>query len=293
MTTNDRGFKTKIKATRQNQDYMNDIYERKQLGEDRGHAIKEPSPHIKKYNYKKKYTGQYSELIQYSKPIYKGYQRHHKPERKANRTKANEINTKRARRKVHDIVNTNWTKYTKMITLTYAETMLDWDTLIKDFKTFRLTLKRNGYAFPYLAITEHQTERGKKENNKGSLHIHCLAFTDKYLPFKDLKHAWGSRGSVDVRKMDEVSNTGAYVSKYITKEGAPADKKSYRTSRNIKRPTIKTGLDETGLYVSKGMLASYDQVTTYDYTVPRGENQETGEILEDIVAKVTKYKRRD
>ena len=61
-----------------------------------------------------------------------------------------------------------------MLTLTYAKTMIDYDILAKDYKVFLLNLKRHGFEFPYLSITEHQTKRGKKEGNKGSLHLHVL-----------------------------------------------------------------------------------------------------------------------
>jgi len=129
-----------------------------------------------------------------------------------------------------------------MLTLTYAKTQLDYDRLYIDFKIFLQHLKRKGFEFPYLAVTEHQTKRGKKEGNAGSLHLHVLIFSDTYIPFDTLKRAWSAKGSVHVQKIERAKNKGAYVAKYITKEGAPPDKKSYRTSRNIKRPTFKAGL---------------------------------------------------
>lgn len=178
-----------------------------------------------------------------------------------------------------------------MITLTYAETMLDYDRLYLDFKHFKEALKRQGYDFPYLAITEHQTKRGEKEGNAGSLHIHALLFTDTYIPFLTIKKCWGVRGSVHIEKVDKATNKGAYVSKYITKEGCPADKKSYRTSRNIKRPTRKIGLGNE-LDVITTMQKRFNFKSQYDYTVPRGTNQDTGEVFEDTIATVTQFQSK-
>ena len=245
---------------------------------------------LNSYNYKVKFTGNEAEAILYSDNILTGYARKHTPQRKEGRTMANAQNIKRARKNVYDIVNCNFTPYTKMLTLTYKETMLDYDKLYMDYKAFMKHLKRKGFNLPYLAITEHQTKRGKKEGNAGSLHIHALLFTDEYIPFKTIKTAWGERGSVHIEKIDKADNKGAYVAKYITKEGAPADKKSYRTSRNIKRPTYKVGLgDELDIINSLG--GEFDFKSQSYYTVERGHNQETGEIKEEIKAEVFKYSK--
>lgn len=253
----------------------------------------ELSPNLNKpttYNYKLKITGKQAETRYYTEPILTGYKRKHTPLRKEGRKMANIQNVKRARQNVYDIVNCNYTNFTKMLTLTYAKTQLDYNQLYLDFKHFRESLKRKGYDFPYLSITEHQTKRGKKEGNKGSLHIHALLFTDSYIPFKTIKESWGKRGSVHIEKIDDIENKGAYVSKYITKEGQIPDKKSYRTSRNIKRPTFRVGLgDEIDLISLVGK--DYDFISQYDYNVDRGFNQETGEINQEIVCKVMKLKK--
>jgi len=240
------------------------------------------------YDYVIKYTGEFALTTVYSKPIYTGYARTHTPKRGENRTMANEQNIKRAKRNVYDIVNCNVTKHTKMLTLTYAKTQLDYDRLYIDFKIFLQHLKRKGFEFPYLAVTEHQTKRGKKEGNAGSLHLHVLIFSDTYIPFDTLKRAWSAKGSVHVQKIERAKNKGAYVAKYITKEGAPPDKKSYRTSRNIKRPTFKAGLG--GEIESVEALGfEWKHLNHSQYTVTRGVNQAIGEIVPDLMAEVDYY----
>ena len=243
----------------------------------------------KLYNYKIKITGDISEITQYDIGIMTDYQRKHNTPRKEGRTMANEQNVKRARKKVHDLVHTNWTEHTKMLTLTYAKTQLDYDILSKDYKTFLLYLKRHGFEFPYLSITEHQTKRGKKEGNAGSLHIHALLFTDNYIPFSEIKKAWGKRGSVHIEKIDKAKNKGAYVAKYISKETMPPDRKAYRTSRHIKRPEIISGLDAQGLLM-QSVLNDKIILEQYDYSIMEETIQDTGEVVERNHANVTKYK---
>ncbi len=241
------------------------------------------------YDYKLKKTGSISELVKYEKPIIRGYERRHDTLRKANRTSANEQNAKRARRAVHDLVNTNLTEFTKMVTLTYAKTILDYEQVSKDFKVYQLNLKRAGFQLPYLAITEHQKERGKKEGNLGSLHLHIILFSDVYLPFKQLKQAWGNRGSVHIEKLSRAKNKGAYVAKYITKETLPPDKKAYRTSRNIKRPEIVSGLDSLNV-LYETIENQFELVAQYDYSIYGSVIQETGEYEKRNEAKVLTFK---
>lgn len=244
---------------------------------------------VKIHNYKNKVCGDISTLQRYEKPILSGYERSYQVKRSENRMTANEQNAKRARIAVHDLVNTNWTEYTKMITLTYAKTMLDYDRLSHDYKMFIKHLGRKGINFPYLSITEHQTKRGLKEKNEGSLHLHVIVFSDKYIPFKTLKEAWGDRGSVHIEKIDKPQNKGAYVAKYITKDTMPPDKKSYRTSRDIKRPSVEKGLDYLNLIeqmlIEPTKVLSQNHYNMYDIT-----NQDTGEFISGNTVIITTYK---
>lgn len=255
-----------------------------------GHKLRDPES-VNFYNYKIVKKGDQVEVKYYDEPIFVGYQRKHTPQRRENRTMANEQNVKRARRNVHDLVNTNWTEYTKMLTLTYKETMLDYDQLAMDWKVFRKGLKRKGYNPPYLAITEHQKKRGEKEGNKGSLHMHVLLFTDDFIPFDTLKDCW-TKGSVDIRHIP-TDNKGKYVAKYINKETMPADKKAYRTSRKIKRPTVKVGFEngrtESELAVANVLGSGHKLVDTHNYSLIRSINQETGEITKESEVKIERY----
>ena len=189
-------------------------------------------------NYKVRYLGDKVEILHYGMPKIVGYERKWTPTRKEGRTMANEQNAKRARKAIFEIVEMNKTPYSKMITLTYKENMEDYDRLAHDFKMFIKNMKRKGYQFPYLWVVEKQ--------KRGALHVHLIAFQDEYIPVKHIKTAW-KHGFVKINaQFQEIDHKGAYIAKYIQKETMPPEKKAYRTSRNIKRPTEKAGLGSVG-----------------------------------------------
>lgn len=143
----------------------------------------------------------------------------------------------RARMNLRRLIWNNITPFSKFITLTYKNTCLDNDKLIYDFKQFIKKLSRAGYKnLKWVYVTEHQKERGLKENNTGSLHIHCVLFTDIYIDYSIINKCWGL-GNTDIHAIDSVNNVGAYVCKYLTKDEFDIfGKQSYHCSRGLKRP---------------------------------------------------------
>lgn len=144
-------------------------------------------------------------------------------------------NLQRARAEIRRYIWCNITPYSKFVTLTYENTCLDYDKLQYDYKQFIKNLKRKGYTFPWLYVTEHQKERGKKEGNEGSLHIHAVLFTDEFIHFNTIRECW-KQGSVDIHSIEHVNNIGAYVCKYLTKDEFELyEKNSYHISRGLKK----------------------------------------------------------
>jgi hypothetical protein len=241
----------------------------------------------KAYNIVRKQMGDTLQITRYDRPILTGYARKHTPERKENRTMANEQNAKRARKKVYEIVQTNWTKYTKMLTLTYKENMQDYDQIAHDFKMLIQGLRRKNYDFPYLWVVEKQ--------ERGALHAHVLVFTDKYIPIKEIAKHW-PHGFVKINaKLADAPDKGAYVAKYIQKETLPPDKKAYRTSRNIKKPAIQRTTGDA-IDVEQLVGDQFQFKSQFDYTVKNNKtqvNKQTGE-LENLTttATVATYKKR-
>lgn len=145
-------------------------------------------------------------------------------------------NLQRSRAEIRRYIWCNITPFSKFVTLTYEHTCLDYDQVVLDFKMFIKNLKRKGFSFPWLYVTEHQKERGLKEGNEGSLHIHAVFFTDEFIHYDIIHDCW-KKGGVDIHSIDHVNNLGAYVCKYLTKDEFDLyEKNSYHISRGLKKP---------------------------------------------------------
>ena len=118
---------------------------------------------------------------------------------------------KRTRDTVAQYVYTNLTPHTKFLMLTTADTILDVPIFQRKLTTFIQSMRRNGYDLRYLYVYERQTQRGKKEGNKGALHVHMIIFNNEKIDMSILKKCW-SHGRVELKifnglrcKKDKVS----------------------------------------------------------------------------------------
>lgn len=186
-------------------------------------------------------------------------------------------NLYRARADIRRVIWCNTTEYTKFVTLTYSETVLDIDVVQYDFKQFIKKLRRRGYNTPWLYVTEHQKERGQKEGNAGCLHIHCLLFTNQFIPYSVINECWG-KGNTDIHALKDIDNLGAYVCKYLTKEEFNLyHKHSYHLSRGLKKPEILTTDGYIGDWGEKfdGLMdcvnLNYSNTTNFEFVLSNGE----------------------
>lgn len=163
-------------------------------------------------------------------------------------------NILRARQSIRRIIWSNQGQYTKFVTLTYKDTVLDVVKVRRDITTFVQNMRRKGYPMKYLYVLEHQTERGKREGNTGCLHVHMLIFIDQYIPVDDLNRAW-KHGHVSIEAIKDVRNLGAYVCKYITKENLTEfGKHAYACSLRLDRPSQER-------FYALGFSDSFPQIT--------------------------------
>lgn len=116
-------------------------------------------------------------------------------------------------RKLRALINNNFegTQNELAITLTYAENMTDHEKLHRDFKAFYKRLCRRYGKLEYLNVVEPQA--------RGAWHCHVLLKspdkgTPLFIPADDLAQIWG-HGFVKVRRMESVTNLGAYLSAYL------------------------------------------------------------------------------
>lgn len=144
-------------------------------------------------------------------------------------------NILRARQIVRRIIWANETPYSKFVTLTYAKTELDVHKVMHDIKMFVKHMRRHDYEMQYLYVLENQKARGLKEGNDGCLHVHMVIFNDKKIPLDLLNSAW-PHGSTDIGILRDKENSGAYISKYITKDTVTFfNEHVYHCSHGLKR----------------------------------------------------------
>ena len=147
--------------------------------------------------------------------------------KKANREKI----LNRARTSIRRLVNCNVQKNSKFVTLTFGENITDLNIANYEFTKFiqRLKYKLNK-SFKYLTVIEFQ--------DRGAVHYHTIFFNMPYICNYDLGIIWGN-GFIKINRIDSVTNVGAYVCKYMSKDNADSrltEKKCYFTSRNLKKP---------------------------------------------------------
>lgn len=199
--------------------------------------------------------GDVVEVYYYSSPIKVGQIREFEIVRKKDDEKdgveKRMDNVYRARQNVRRLIWANMGKWTKFLTLTYAQAEFDIKKVKRDITTFCQSMKRKGYPMKYLYVLEHQKERGKKEGNEGSLHVHMVLFIDKFIPYEIINKCW-KHGQTDIHVIDDVKNLGAYVCKYLTKETvAEYGMRSYSCSLGLSR-----GQEEQ--FFAEGLSTTYD-----------------------------------
>jgi hypothetical protein len=140
--------------------------------------------------------------------------------------KSNAINR---RNKARRLLSANFDRNSKFVTLTFAENVTDLDEANREFTKFIQRLRRRYDNFQYLAVVEFQ--------KRGAVHYHMISDLP-YIANSKLRDLWRN-GFVRINNIDHVNNIGAYVVKYMTKEGDNEKlqgRKTYFPSRGLKQP---------------------------------------------------------
>ena len=161
----------------------------------------------------------------------------------------------RAAKTLRRQINANvgaWEESTKFITLTYADNMTDLKESNYNFKKFiqRLNYKL-GIKLKYSCVVEFQ--------KRGAIHYHLVAYNLPYIQNKKLAEIW-SYGFVKVNKIDNVTNVGAYVTKYMTKDSNDdrlLGEKCYFSSRDLIKPEEYGFSDKKEMESISGALHSF------------------------------------
>ena len=224
------------------------------------------------YKIKSVLSGKDLAIFQYEKPIYVGYKSNRVNYEKQDKGIKSDKSLERTKTNLKSIINCNVSYFSKFITFTYEKTCLHRYKILYDFGNFKKRFKEKyGEGLKYVAVLEHQKERGIKEGNEGSYHLHVVCFNDFKINYMELKEMW-KQGSVDLKKIDYVENIGLYLMKYITKESIDLNKKSIFKSKGLKTPQIARSDTELFTRPQKPKYATY-------YTIQRQyTNKTTGEF---------------
>lgn len=185
-------------------------------------------------------AGNKQQIYNYTEPQRRDYTNEKKNYDKKDIGEKRQDSLTRTRNKMVLMIDANVNQFTKLVTLTFAKTMLDREQAEKAFKHFLKSFKREfGYSLKYLRVTEHQTKRGIKEGNEGSLHFHLVVFNPAKIDFKRLHSIWSAYGSIDIKLIRNPNDVGRYLAKYLTKDNILINKKGYTRSRNLIEPTVE------------------------------------------------------
>ena len=152
--------------------------------------------------------------------------------RKPSEERKEEYRTKRSIRAgnlVKRVARMNFTPKDKFLTCTFEENVTDIVYANNEFRKFIKRLNRRFGSISYITAIQFQ--------KRGAIHYHTL-INLPYVSKNELQDIWGN-GIIDIRKLDNVDNVGAYISRYMLKDVLDerlSGKKCYFTSKGLKRP---------------------------------------------------------
>ena len=165
----------------------------------------------------------------------------------------------RARSTLRRLISANAWKWKKedgklylpvFVTFTFREN-------IKDIKTanqlFSMFIKRLNYYvghekksfLKYVVVTEFQV--------RGAIHFHTIFFNLEFIWKSKIEELWGL-GYAKIKSIESVSNVGAYICKYMSKEFEDErldGKKRYFSSRGLSKPIVIKNQKDARSIISK------------------------------------------
>jgi len=150
--------------------------------------------------------------------------------------KRRDDNVRTMQTRIRRLVETNvhaWGELPKFLTLTFKKNVKTIESANIKFRKFNRKMQYiTNRKLKYLSVIEFQ--------KRGAIHYHTIYFNLPYKKniFEILEKAWGV-GYTNLKKIDKVKNTGAYVCKYLQKENMDrrlVGKKAYMTSRGLLKP---------------------------------------------------------
>jgi len=206
------------------------------------------------YNSKVVVSGEHVEVYTYKKSVWREFEKntqesvkdepHKEPKQLSleEQTKLQQqkqaYSVNRTRTEIRRLINSN-PQLTKFMTLTFAKNITDLKEANYIFNQF---IKRMTYKYPhfeYLAIPEFQ--------KRGAVHYHLLCKMP-FVHFNEIREIWG-QGNIDIKKLNNVDNIGAYVCKYLSKD--MFDERTFGKKKFFRSQTLKEPIEILGWFAQK------------------------------------------
>lgn len=182
---------------------------------------------------------------EYNGEIEKAEEEEKEEEEKGDRTDEYKQRTNiRARNQIRRLINMNFDNKSLFVTLTFAENITDIPFANNEFDKFIKRIKRKQANFAYVAVMEFQ--------KRGAIHYHMVCnwqcstwnnLDELHERENEIARIWRN-GFCDIQEIKHLDNVGAYLIKYMTKDGVDErlnGKKRYFHSRNLDKPVELKG----------------------------------------------------
>ena len=181
-------------------------------------------------------------------------------------------NSIKARNNIRRLVLHNFVTDNKFITLTFNNDnpfdIADIPSCNREFKKFIQRLRYRICGLKYIAVIEFQ--------KRGAIHYHLLISIPR-IDHAELSALWG-RGFVFIQALDQVTNIGAYMSKYMVKDiydERLKGQKCYFTSKGLQKSQVLYGQNAT----------RYLRYNNFRHKTPEYHNEYPGWIIGDVIYK--------
>lgn len=164
-------------------------------------------------------------------------------------------NVAKSLKSLRDIINTNVVDVSccRWLTLTYADNMTDTNKLMRDFDNFNRRCRKIFGHYEYITASEPQA--------RGAWHLHVLLIFNGTAPFmaNDVVRKCWKQGFVNVRKLDNVDNVGAYLTAYLGDMELSEAIENNLDTQSLKEveTTDDNGIKQTKRYVKGARLYMY------------------------------------
>lgn len=215
------------------------------------------------YNMKVVVSGKQIEVYKYTKNVWRDFERTQasvktKPvkepkqldifEKIKQQKQKQEFSVHRTRTEIRRLINSN-PQLNKFMTLTFAENITDLKQANYEFNKFVLRLSYKYPNFEYLAVPEFQ--------QRGAVHYHVICNLP-FVHYNEIFETWG-QGKIDIKRVTNVTNLGAYVCKYLGKD--MFDERTFGKKKFFRSQTLSEAIEILG-YLAKLFIERFLSLLT-------------------------------